>query len=33
MAEKKDKLEIDKQVGNLEKVLGLPPETIRNKDG
>ena len=23
----------DKQVGNLEKDLGLPPGTVRNKDG
>jgi hypothetical protein len=23
----------DKRVGNLEKELGLPPGTVRNKDG
>lgn len=34
MATKKPrKVRSDKQVGNLEKDLGLPPGTIRNKDG
>ena len=33
MAEKKRQVRSDKQVGNLEKDLGLPPGTIRNKDG
>ncbi len=34
MAEKKPrKVRSDKQVGNLEKDLGLPPGTIRNEDG
>ncbi len=33
MAEKKRQTRSDKQVGNLEKDLGLPPGTIRNKDG
>ncbi len=27
------KVRSDKQVGNLEKDLGLPPGTIRNEDG
>lgn len=27
------KVRSDKQVGNLEKDLGLPPGTIRNPDG
>lgn len=27
------KVRSDKQVGNLEKDLGLPPGTVRNKDG
>jgi len=30
---RKEKVRSDKQVGNLEKDLGLPPGTIRNKDG
>lgn len=30
---KKRKVRSDKQVGNLEKDLGLPPGTVRNKDG
>jgi hypothetical protein len=30
---RKVKVRSDKQVGNLEKDLGLPPGTIRNKDG
>ncbi len=33
MAEKKRQIRSDKQVGNLEKDLGLPPGTVRNKDG
>ncbi len=33
MAEKKRQVRSDKQVGNLEKDLGLPPGTIRNPDG
>ncbi len=33
MANKPRKVRSDKQVGNLEKDLGLPPGTIRNKDG
>ena len=33
MADKKRQIRSDKQVGNLEKDLGLPPGTIRNKDG
>jgi len=31
--EKPRKVRSDKQVGNLEKDLGLPPGTIRNPDG
>jgi hypothetical protein len=27
------KVRSDKRVGNLEKDLGLPPGTVRNKDG
>ncbi|MEP7037359.1 MAG: hypothetical protein ABI891_03355 [Acidobacteriota bacterium] len=33
MAEKKRQVRSDKQVGNLEKDLGLPPGTVRNTDG
>lgn len=34
MATKKPrKVRSDKQVGNLEKDLGLPPGTVRNADG
>jgi len=33
MAEKKRQVRSYKQVGNLEKDLGLPPGTIRNKYG
>lgn len=33
MAEKKRQIRNDKTVGSLERDLGLPPGTFKNKDG